>query len=201
VARLLLKHQAKTTVKNVKGETPLLVATFHHEVARLLVEHGASTRVTDNRGETPLYRAKSYCHGKTLAFLYQFREAKRFNSRAALELEIDRLQQFAQTAIASSDDKVRIKAYAADDKLKCLMPLLQWDRFSSVEQLQRQIATLEASSDVIPEIVSSSVVESVTPDQDTIKMLDKLKKQLARELAAQPEPGAPPTKKAKYNDD
>lgn len=62
-AEILLDRGAKLNVRDVHGNTPLMMSIqgpkmFHpHELVKLLIDNGAKIDMADNRGFTPLHKA------------------------------------------------------------------------------------------------------------------------------------------------
>lgn len=55
---LLLQYNADLEIRNVYGETPLLIASItHDDMVRFLIEKGACVHVRDAEGRTPLMRS------------------------------------------------------------------------------------------------------------------------------------------------
>lgn len=62
IVKLLIENKAMVNVRNLNGETALMLAIMHgyDEVAEYLMAHDASLEVTDNGGNTPLFYACAY---------------------------------------------------------------------------------------------------------------------------------------------
>jgi hypothetical protein len=144
--------------KQNDGWTPLHEAIRYSgkvAIIPLLLENGADLTITDNLGETPSQLAQKENKQNCVFLIEQFlqRQAERnpfqkkcseeFKTRAALDQELQRLQQLIDAAKDSLDLDVNSAAADAKAKYEMILPLCKWPQYLSVAELETEIAKLE----------------------------------------------------------
>jgi ankyrin repeat protein len=166
VVSLLLENGADINVKDMEGRTPFYIASKHgHEaVVSLLLEKGADPTITNNMGKTPLQIAQEKNNQSCVTAITEFpqRQAEKiqkeaaekkqqfqdeclekFKTRAALQREMQRLQEIIDAAEDSLDPIDNSNAENAKAEYEKLLPLFSWPQYMPVSDLEKEIQSLE----------------------------------------------------------
>ncbi|KAK3073307.1 hypothetical protein LTR53_005209 [Teratosphaeriaceae sp. CCFEE 6253] len=132
IVKLLLEHNAKPDVKDVKGRTPLMLAKTR-DVAQLLLDHGADVLALDQEGMSALMHARQLDLVELLLSRGADIEARDGHQRTALMLTVI---EDADSAIALCLITRGADLEAADDMGRTILVTAVWrNRVTVVERL------------------------------------------------------------------
>jgi ankyrin repeat protein len=149
IVSLLLEKGANIEAKDEDGDTSLHDASSngHKAIVSLLLENGADLTITNNNGKTPWQIAQSWnkqdCVAAIEKFLQQKEYSEKFETRAALDQELQQLQHVMDAARDSLDPNVFLAAASAKAEYEIIIPLRKWPQYMSVSELELEIARLE----------------------------------------------------------